>query len=262
MRDPHVAKLRYRLVPVRTVSFDQPPPVEGETEWFRMRLADDIVTFEMVEHHDSEESARQRVEPYLRAWELDVALHFGHPEISFEFQDLDIIDRDPPPPGTGQMIHAKAVAGAIGVVGNVTVHVTRRQYPEPPQAFVVSPDVETMWHCYEGYLEGRERLADMAYACLTVLEGTAGGREEAAKTYGISKGVLGTLGRLTTEIGDEQTARKFNRLKERRPHTGAERAWIEAAVKALIRRVGEWAASPEAPRPQLTMNDLPELTSS
>jgi hypothetical protein len=260
MRDPHVAKLRYRLVTAETVSFDQAPPVEREAEAFRMRLADDIVTFEMVEHHASEESARTCVQPYLRAWELDAALRFGHREIGFEFRDADVIDRDPPPPGTAQVICPKP-AVATATVGEVTLHFTRREYPEPPEGFVVSADVETMWHRYLGYLEGREPFISMAYFCLTVLEWSAGGRPEAAEQFGTDSEVLRTLGRLTSQVGDEETARKFNRQGERRPHTRAEKAWIEAAVKALIRRAGEWASNREAPRPQLTMNDLPKLTS-
>jgi acyl-CoA synthetase (AMP-forming)/AMP-acid ligase II len=208
MRDPHVAKLHYRLVPAKTVSFDQPPPVGRETEAFRVRLADDIVTFEMVEHHASEESARECVEPYLRAWELDAALRFGHPEISFEFRDADIIDRDPPPPGTGQVICAKAAIAAAAAL-SAAAHVSRARYPDPPEGFVVSPDVETMWRRYVGYLERRERLADMGYACLTVLKGSARGRDKAAKRYAISETVLRRLAQLTTEIGDEETARKF-----------------------------------------------------
>lgn len=227
-----------------------------------MRLDSGVATFEMLEHHASEESARKSVESCLRAWELDVALRFGRSEISFEFDGADVIDRDPPPPGTGQVIHAKAVAGAIAAVGSVTVHVTRRGYPQPPRGFVASPDAETMWHRYEGYLDGREPLGSMGYFCLTVLERSAGGRDEAAGQYGISKRVLDTLGRLTTEIGNDKTARKASSVKEQRSHNGAEQKWIEAAVKALIRRAGERAFDPEAPRPRLTMGDLPKLPSS
>lgn len=127
----------------------------------------------------------------------------------------------------------------------------------------MSPDVDTMWHRYEGYLEGREPLAAMAYACLTLLEASAGGRDRArngaANRYRIEVDVLQTLGRLSSSVGDKETARKFKGLSERRPHTGAERAWMEAAVKALIRRAGEWAFDPGASRPQITMSDLPKL---
>ena len=259
MKDPHVAALRYRVVLAETVSFDQPPPVERETEAFRMRLADGVATFEMVEHHASEESARRCVQPYLQAWEIDVALRFGGPEISFEFEGADVIDRSPPPPGAGQVIHAKAAMAAAGAL-DATVHVTRRHYPEPPQGFVWCPDVETMWHRYTGYLDGRERLTNMAYACLTVLEASAGGRKKAAEQYGISDRVLRELGRLTTKIGDKETARKFTDLDECRPHTRAEEAWIEAAVRALIRRAGEWASDSTARLPRLTKSELPKLS--
>ena len=259
MRDPHVASLRYRFVAGETVSFDCPPPVERETEAFRMRLEDGVATFEMLEHHASEDTARECVEGYLRAWEIHVALRFGRGEMHFEFAGADVIDRDPPPPGTGQVVYAKALMGAVGLMDNVTVHVTRRRYPEPPSGFIASPDVETMWGRYEGYLKGREPLAAMAYACLTLLEASARGRESAAKQYRISLDVLRKLAHLATEIGDEGTARKFSRLRERRPHTGPERAWVEAVVKALIQRAGEWALAPAASRPQITMSDLPKL---
>ena len=168
--------------------------------------------------------------------------------------------RDPPPPESHQGVHALAARVDVRLVAEATLRLSRRQYPEPPGKFAVSADVETMWYRYRRYLEGQERLADMAYACLTVLEARAGDRRKVAEEYCISSAVLGTLGRLTTEIGDGETARKFNRLKEQRSHTGPEEAWLKAAVQAMIRRTGELASDPKAQRPMLTMNDLPKLT--
>jgi len=223
-----------------------------------MRLADGVATFEMVGHHPREETARECVESYLRAWEIDAALRVGCAQIAFEFDRADVIDRDPPPPGTVQVVCPRPVVLTLKLP-TVTLHFTQSWYPEPPRAFVVSPDVETMWGRYEAYLEGRESLAAMAYSCLDLLQTSAGGQEKAAKQYGISRQVLSQLGRLTSEVGDERTARKFKRLRQRRPHTGAERAWIEAAVKALTLRAGEWAFDPGASRPQITMSDLPKL---
>jgi len=260
MRDPHVVALRYRLVPTETISFDQPPTVERDTEAFQIRLADNIVTFEMLEHHASEESARERVEPYLRAWEILDALDKGRPEMSFEFEWADVIDRDPLPPGVGQVIHAKAAMAAAGAL-DATLHFTRSQYPEPPDRFVLSDDVKVMWGRYNAYLNGEERLDAMAYACLSKLEERAGRREQAAKQYNISSKVLNELGRLTTEVGDEQTARKYRGRKERRSYTRAEQTWIKAALRAVIRRAGQWAYDSEAQWPKLTMNDLPKLPS-
>jgi hypothetical protein len=99
----------------------------------------------------------------------------------------------------------------------------------------------------------------MAYFCLTVVEERAGGRDKAAGRYAIEPNVLKTLGRLTSTVGDDKEARKAKGRTERRPHTGAEKAWIEAAVRALIRRAGEWASDPRASLPQIIMSDLPRL---
>ena len=77
MRDPHVSTLIYRIETDETVVFDNPEPLERETEAFRMRLADGVLRLEMKEHHASEQSARGRVEPHIRSWELWNALDLG-----------------------------------------------------------------------------------------------------------------------------------------------------------------------------------------
>ena len=101
----------------------------------------------------------------------------------------------------------------------------------------------------------------MAFFCLTVLEESTGGghnkRQQAAQRYGIDADVLAKLGELTSELGDERTARKFK--SGGRPHSDAEKAWIIAVVKMIIRRAGEYAHDPTAPRETVTMTDLPPL---
>ncbi len=42
-----------------------------------MRLDDNVVWFSMREHHDTEASARERVELYLCGWEISAALQYG-----------------------------------------------------------------------------------------------------------------------------------------------------------------------------------------
>ncbi len=258
MRDPHIVALRYKVVPDKTVSFQNPPPLERETKAFRLCVGDDVATFEMKEHHSSIQEAQERVRPYLHAWDVYTALSQGRREIGFEFESADIIDRDPPPPGAPQVIKPIGI-DSVAVVDTPTIHITRGGYPAPPDGFKVSPNVDTMWNRYEGYLAGREPLASMAYMCLTVLEASAGGRKEAAEQYGIARNVLDTLARLTSEVGDERTARKIVAHGKPRPHTGAEVAWIEATIKMMTLRVGEWAFDSSATRPKLTMADLPEL---
>ena len=94
----------------------------------------------------------------------------------------------------------------------------------------------------------------MAYFCLTVFDARAGGRRKVAKKYQISKKVLAKLGYLTSNVGDRHTARKFSKDSDGRPYTPAEIAWIEGAVKDLIRRKAEYDFDPAAPLPLLTMN--------
>jgi hypothetical protein len=143
--------------------------------------------------------------------------------------------------------------------GEVSLQVMRREYPAPPARFKASTDVETLWHRYEGYKQGREPLLGMAYACLTWLEAQVGGRANAAKTYAIDATILRKLGDFTANLGDERTARKFHARGARRPPTPEETAWIDAVIRILIRRVGEHAADPDAPWPPLSMRDLPSL---
>ena len=97
----------------------------------------------------------------------------------------------------------------------------------------------------------------MGYFWLTLIEESAGGKKQAKSKYSISENVFDKLGQLTA-VGDESSGRKFIQ-GQFRPHTPREKDWIEAAVKALIRRVGEVASNPHQPVEKLTMGHLPQL---
>jgi hypothetical protein len=205
MKHPHVARLRYRLETIdETSGFTDPPPVERQTEAFYMRLSDNVVWFSMREHHGAEASARARVESYLRSWEISAALQYGgRPEFHFVFQDAEILDLGsppPPPPGSPQTIQVSAAAVAVAAP-SITLRVTRRSCPKPPDDFDLSEDVEVMWSLYDSYREGRDRLLPMAYTCLSRLEYDAGGRRQAARRYRVDKRVLDKLGELTSTLG-------------------------------------------------------------
>ncbi len=244
MRDPHVVSLTYRLVPSERLSFANPEPVEDETEAFSVRLADGVVTVDLHEHHDSRLSARHAVEPYLRAWEIQHALWAGSREVRFEFEDAEVIDRDPPKPGepnTGSV----ELSAEVVLSGSVEGSTIRGSYPEPPREFALDPNVETLWERWHGYREGREPLASMGYFCRTVVEA-----QDGEDTLGVSRPVLRKLGELTSTAGGRKASGA-------RPLTGEEQEWVEATVKALIQRAGQVAAG-ASPSP-LTMGDLPPL---
>jgi hypothetical protein len=153
-------------------------------------------------------------------------------EIKFVFEDAEIIDRNPAPPGSPQVLQMTGIASAVAF-GTATLIVKRREYPAPPKHFKVDPDVDTLWHRFEGYTQGREPLLAMAYFCLTLLEARAGRRKDIEKLYRIHASVLSKLGELATIKGDEKTARKVKKTSSLSPLSRTETRWIEATIKAI-----------------------------
>ena len=258
MRDPHVQTLRYQVQTADGVRFGDSPPVEWETPEFRARLEGGSLTVGLLRHYASEGVAQQAVEPYLRAWEITAGLDTGQPAFALLFRRATIIDRGPSA-GTGVRLRA---TGRAAVAATAPLVRTLSAYPRPPSEFAASPDVESMWGRWAGYMNDREPLASMASMCLTLLEASAGGtpherRTSAAAKYGVAREVLNRLAELTADAGDAQTGREAP-VTHPRSHTPAEAGWIEAVVQRLIRRTGEVAYDPGRPWPQITMADLPQ----
>jgi hypothetical protein len=181
---------------------------------YTLHLADDVLTCTMKTHHASADEARAVVDPLLQAWELDLALQQGRREMRFVYQGADVVDRNPPAPGDSQVLRPSAIE-SVAVVEQPTVRATQRAYHPPPMHFTVSPDVETLWHRYEGSVQGRELPLEMAYFCLSLLEWRASQRlwkgkvlGKVEREYSITCEVLDKLGNLTANLGDAKTARK------------------------------------------------------
>lgn len=262
MNDPHVDSLRYRLKTDKSLEFADPPPLTTETSNLRLRLERNVVTVWPKTHYSSAEDAQEAVEPYLRAWEISEAVRRGRQKFRFEYQSAEVVDRAP---SSDIARTARHVVSNFDTVRSISRAVERSSsYPGPPQSFVVSPDVDTMWQRYEQCVQGREPLLSMAYFCLTVLEtsarsvpGKGNNRDKALRIYAIQDKVLDKLGELTARLGDDGTARKAGGAG--RPLTSSEGDWIERCVRALIRRVGERAADPQGQFDRITMADLPKL---
>jgi hypothetical protein len=253
---PHVAGLWYRLKADELVDFSNPQPIERNTNAFYLRLEEDIVTVWMKEHHATENSARERVERYLRRWEISAALqHDERSEVSFVFERSDLLDLEPPDTSHTEK---RITAGTSGDI-RYNIHVARQSYPEPPDDFDLSEDVKVMWSLYDSYRQGRDRLLPMAYTCLSRLQYGAGGRRRAAQWYHVEKKVLDKLGEFTSTLGKGSEARKLDKLSKNRAPTTAEKLWIETTVRILIRRAGEVAHDAQRSQPQITMDDLPDL---
>jgi len=53
----------------------------------------------MIEHYAIVEEARAVVEKQLRAWEIHDQVRGNRDGISFVYEDAQVVDRNPPPPG-------------------------------------------------------------------------------------------------------------------------------------------------------------------
>jgi hypothetical protein len=274
-RDPHVESLTYQLMRTMWVfgkgddflRLENPAPLQRETDYFTIRLSErtdqemkpHVLVVTMKEHHASVESARARVEPYLRAWELHHALTGDLGWFSFRFDEARVTDRLNPSAPAQTVLQLEPgdlrIRGGTITLGKGNVRPT---YPEPPLAFEASPDVEALWHRYESYVKGGEPLASVANFLRTFLE-SGRSRKEAGELYGISGKVLDKLGRLTGEGMGGLMARKYSSAL--RPYSAQEVQWLEAVVRLLIRRVGEHAAGATTALPVITLAhpDLPTL---
>lgn len=254
MRDPHVKQLRYSMRHGDSTSFVEPPPVRVQKESFTAVLDDGILTVTMLDHFSKIEDARAVVDPYLRAWELQDELKGSRTGLEFVYEDGEVIDRNPPAPGEPRVISLEAASYAIAGAA-ATLHVAKRSYPPPPDAFAIDPDVATMWLRYRSHKEGKEPLPGMAYFCLTVVELSAGGRNKAAAKYSIHRDVLAKIGDLSSTRGDMEMARKADGVGV--PLSEHEARWLDAAVRLVIGRAAEVAGGKQVTA--ISMADLPKI---
>ena len=256
--DLHVVKLQYRLRRNEVVTYVEPAPITFESPVATIWLANGDLICEMKEHFITEAEAKGAVEPVLCAWEVDSDLRYGRGEFRFDFVKSEIIDRAPVTPGEihGHLIATLGNASLTAFGTVVTIHVKRTNYPNPPGSFRLTPQAESVWTRYQGYLDGREPLLPMAYFCLTVLESDAGGRQKAATLYRIDQKVLRKIGELTSIRGNNLFARKASSGPTRELRN-EEQNWLECVIKLLIWRCGE--TGERALLPIITMADLPPL---
>jgi hypothetical protein len=223
----------------------------------------------MVDHFASVEEAQKLVEPFLRAWELEADLRDSGDRFRFAYKTAEVIDRSPPAHGSaviGVGVGSLAVAGA-----QAFAHVGRAKWPDPPRDLEVSPDADALWRRWRRYREEkREPLLSAAYWALTMIEAAPGlaspgtprpgskRRQAASAFFNIGLDVLNMVGELTSTRGGNDEERKAEGRAT--PLSPAERQWLEAAFRALVRRVAEQAYHGGPPPRPLTMGDLPKVT--
>jgi hypothetical protein len=195
----------------------------------------------------------------LKAWEIEADLNSNVGTIRFKFERVELIDRDPSPPGSSHVMHL--VGESLQLADSVSVHLTRTKYPQPPKTFRATPELEHAYRRWIGFRSGKEPLQGMAYWVLTLIESIAGNRkgkrEKAARSFQIDNSVLNTIGRLSSEKGDESTARKVQPGIQFQELSEAEKEWLEQAVRRVIYRLGEHASG--APLGPISLTDLPKI---
>jgi hypothetical protein len=264
LNDPHVASLTDRIDKAETVDFDKAPPVEVDRGAFRVTVDAYVAKIEMVDHFPSVEKAQQFVEPFLRAWELEADLQHSGDRFRFVYETAEVT------PADGDAV----IRAEVVLVTAMDAHVGRAKWPDPPQELEVSPDADAVWRRWWRHREEkREPLLSATYWALTMLEAAPGApgmaapakprrsskrRQAATAFFNIDLDVLNMIGDLTSTRGGNVEERKAEGRAT--PLSPAERQWLEAAFRVLVRRVAEQAHHGRRPPNPVTMRDLPKLT--
>jgi hypothetical protein len=254
MNNPHVEQLFYQVISSAESDYKKATPISGDAADFSWRLQNDQLAIEMKTHCTTEEEARGVVDGYLRAWEITAGLFHRPGNLKFKFSSAVIIYRQAENSTTDQL-----PPEIIELSDEIKEVVSYEAFPPFPEKFKASPEVEMMFIRYKLYRDGHESLLGMAYWCLTVMEHSAGGRQEIADQYQIDSKVLRRLGELCSNRGDLRGVRKSKGGAGNTALKPAEREWIRAVVKRLILRAGEFAYDPIARLPLVTMAEFPAL---
>ena len=256
MNDPHVVALLYQVNHDKSVNYSRAEPLIHDETTFLLEVKDNQVRFEMKEHYATEEDARDSIENYIRNWESHACLEKNSDCFRLDFEKAEIEDRNPT--HGVKSLSANTKLGALK--SSVSLSIAAPRYPTPPSGVNFNnSDVQKMCRRYMDYHRGNEKLPGMANFCLTLLENMAGSktrRKAAAEKFQISKNVLDKIAVLSSNKGG-QDARKAEGIGTE--FTNQERAFLEQAIKKIIRRAAEKAYSPDSNLEKITMSDLPPV---
>ena len=248
MNDPHVVALLYTIEHGRSVDYSKAKPLDHEETSFCVKIDNKQVRFEFKEHYATQDDARKAIEDYIRTWEFDAGLRMGPNSFKLKFDRAQIEDRNPTPGVVELSAHIRAGVPTI----TATLTVVPPCYPPPPSEVMLTPDVQTMYDRYMGYLQGKEPLTSMAYFCLTVLQ-HPNGRSDAASRYGITLEVFNKIGYLSSKKGGRRARRAHGKDNDL---TGQDRRFLKEAIKVVIRRAAETAHGPDRDLPEISLSDL------
>ena len=256
MRDPHVEAVYFKVSSGEDISYKDPDPLKFQNHLGEYCLSDGVLKVVPAEHFGSGQEACQAIDGFLRAWEIEADLKKNPGTIRFTYSHVDLIDRNPPPPGKPQVVQAVGICSGVAIADNFHFHVALGRYPEPPERFSASEHAQHAYRRWLSYRNGQEPLQAMAYFVITLVERIAGSRAKACELFKIDMAVRTKMGDLCSERGSALTARKaqsagFDELSP------IEKNWLEQAVKRLILRLGEQASGQSLD--QITMENVEQL---
>ena len=155
MKDPHVDHLIYRIEHGPFVTYENAKPMELELPDFRLRAGGAKVYFEMKGHYRTVEQARRAVEPFAKAWVLDVTFRKQRGWFDLVYENSQVIDR-----ATGSTSQGVAIQ-----IPKATLKVNPQsleEFPTLPPDMLATPDVQSMFDRYVNSMNGREPLPSMA----------------------------------------------------------------------------------------------------
>lgn len=256
MRDPYVKAIYYEIKSGEGISYRDTETLEFVNHLGTFYTSENYLQVTPTEHFANATDVREALEPFLKAWEIDADLKRNIGMLRFKFDKVDLIDRDPPPPSSSQVLHIAGSCHSISTLKG-SLHLTCSKYPEPPVGFSATPEVTHAYRRWLGFRSGKEPLQAMSYFVLTLAEKAANGRRLAAGRYEIDFDILQKIGELSSTKGNELTARKAGALNQYQELSATEKRWLEDAVRLLIYRLGEHAS--RAQLSQITFAELPNL---
>lgn len=255
MNDPHIVAIRYELVFGKDVVYQAP---SGEIVYvlpdFDVEVTGTDITLKPNAHFSSKELARAASDPIMRAWEVKLAMEVATLDVTIKYKNTEVIDRNPTP-GVIEL-QAEAIAMATAFAHASVRRTFNRFLPAPEAGFVFTSDVKSLWQRYRAFKEGKEPLLSMTYFSLTLVVSMAENLKQAARALNIDEAILRKLGELSSNRGDQLSARKISARVQ--PLTALEEMWIEHAVRAMILQAGRSSNEPSNIR--LCMADLPSLS--
>jgi len=219
-------------------------------------LHDNIATIVLKKCTKSIEEAKAASLFYIKGLENLWHIDYGEKLLEFEYIHADLVVIYP---STGEIRRKRRLESSITikVVDSNSQPVKILLKSEIDSFLLDSPTALRLANRLKQYLEKKESITSMGYYCYTVIKDYIDNLSEKGKMVIDSK-VLKTLSRLTSVLGDQNTARK---VLITRTHTLAEIDWIEKTIRLSIIKIGQNEAKKKSNIQSIKMSDLPNLES-